>query len=51
MVIHHDADSVLQRIDKYFKLNTSSIRNPDIYLGAKLKNMRLEKGYGNGQTD
>ena len=35
MVIHHDAESVLRRIDKYFKLKTSSIGDLDIYLGAK----------------
>ena len=44
MVIHHDAESVLQRIDKYFKLKTSSIGDPDSYLVAKLKKMRLETG-------
>ena len=44
MVIHHDTNSVLCRIDKYFKLNPSLIVNPDIYLGAKLKKMRLENG-------
>ena len=37
MVIHHDADSVLRIIHKYFKLNPSSIIDPDIYLGSKLK--------------
>ena len=42
MVIHHDAQSVLRRIDKYFKLNPSSIRYLEIYLEAKLKKMRLE---------
>ena len=36
MVINHDAESVLIRIDKYFKLNHSSIGDPDIYLGSKL---------------
>ena len=44
MVIHHDTKSALRRIYKYFKLNTSSISDPDIYLGAKLKNMRLDNG-------
>ena len=39
MVIHHDAESVLWRIDKYFKLMLSSISDPEIYLGDKLKNM------------
>ena len=44
MVIHNDAESVLRQIDKYFKLNTSSIGNPDIYLGSKLNNIWLENG-------
>ena len=44
MVIHHDADSVLRRMNKYFNFNTSSIGNPDIYLGSKFKKMRLENG-------
>ena len=44
MVIHHDTESVLWRINKYFKLKPSSIGDPDIYLGAKLKKMRLENG-------
>ena len=44
MVINHDAESVLLRIYKYFKLKPSSIGDPDIYLGAKLKKMRLENG-------
>ena len=44
MVIYHDTETVLRRIDKYFKLKPSSIGDPDIYLGAKLKKMRLENG-------
>ena len=42
MAIHPDVDSVLRRIDKYFNLNPSLIGDPDIYLGAKLKKMRLK---------
>ena len=42
MVIHHDSESVLQQIEKYFKLNPSLIVDPAIYLGAKLKKMRLD---------
>ena len=41
MVTHHDTESILRRIDKYFKLNTSLIGDPDIYLGAKLDKTRL----------
>jgi len=44
MVIHHDAMSVLARIDKYFKLKPDSIGDPTMYLGATLKKMRLENG-------
>ena len=44
MFIHHDAKSVLSRIDKYFKLKTISIGDPEIYLGAKLKKTRPENG-------
>ena len=39
MVIHNDADSVLRQIYKYFKLNPSSIGDPDIYMRDKLKKM------------
>ena len=41
MVINHDAESVLLRIYKYFKLKPSSIGDPDIYLGSKLNKMQL----------
>jgi len=41
MVIHHDALEVLTRIDKYFTLKPSSIGDPDIYLGAKLRQQEL----------
>ena len=39
MVTHHDTESVLRRIDKYFKLKPIPIGDPGIYLGAKLKEM------------
>ena len=42
LFIHHDAESVFRRIDNYFKLNTSSIGNPNIYLVAKLKKIKPE---------
>ena len=32
------------KIDKYFKLKPLSIGDPDIYLGAKLKNTRAKNG-------
>ena len=40
LVVHHDAMKTLMNIDKYFKLKLSSIGDPDIYLGAKLKYTR-----------
>ena len=42
MVINNGSDNVLRRIDKYFNINTSSICDPDIYLGDNLKKIRLE---------
>ena len=44
MVIRHDVESVIRRIDKYFKLKPSSIGEPNIYLGANLNKLRLENG-------
>ena len=37
LLVHHDAMTTLMKIDKYFKLKPSSIGEPDIYIGAKLK--------------
>ena len=37
VVIHENARPVLDRIDKFMKLKASSIGDPDIYLGAKLR--------------
>ena len=44
MVIHHDARPVLDRIDKFMKLKESSIGDPDIYLGAKLRQVKMPNG-------
>ena len=44
LVVHHDAMKTLMNIDKYFKLKPSSIVDPDIYLGAKLKYTRAANG-------
>ena len=44
MVIHHDYESVLIRIENILKLSTSSIGDPNIYIGAKLNITRLENG-------
>jgi hypothetical protein len=40
--IHHDADSALHEIDKYFPMKPGSIGDPDIYLGSKLKPVQME---------
>ena len=45
LVVHHDAVSILNRIDKYMTLKPSKTdSDPDIYLGAKLKKMTLPNG-------
>ena len=44
LVVNHDAMTTLMKIDKYFKLKPSSICDPDIYLGAKLKYTRAPNG-------
>ena len=44
LVVHHEIMTTLMKIDKYFKLKPSSIGDPDIYLGAKLKYTRAENG-------
>ena len=49
LVVHHDAMTILMKIDKYFKLKPSSIGDPDIYLGAKLKYTRAKIAYGVGR--
>jgi hypothetical protein len=42
--MHHDAMSVLDRINKYLPLKPTSVGDPDIYLGAKLKETQLPNG-------
>ena len=37
LAIHHDAESVLYELDKYFQMKKGSIADPDIYLGNKLQ--------------
>jgi hypothetical protein len=44
LAIDVDATAVLKRIDKYFKMKKGSIGDPDIYLGAKLKEHTLPNG-------
>ncbi len=35
---------VLDKLDKYFTLKPSSVGNPSMYLGAKLKVMQMSNG-------
>jgi len=44
LCIHHDAMSVLRQINDYMKLKPSSIGDPDIYLGTKLRQIKLDNG-------
>ena len=39
-----DNANVLTKVEKYFKLKTDSIGDPDMYLGAKLRPTNLENG-------
>ncbi len=41
LCIHHDPMSVMNRINGYLPLKPSSVGNPEIYLGAKLKQSQL----------
>ena len=44
LVVHHDVEDVLLRLDKYCKMKPGSIGDPDAYLGATIKQMRLANG-------
>ncbi len=44
LCIHHDPMSVMNEINSYLALKPSSVGDPDIYLGAKLKQTRLPNG-------
>ena len=44
MVIHHDVRPVLDLVDKYMKLKESSVGDPDIYLGAKIRKTKTPNG-------
>jgi hypothetical protein len=41
LCIHHDPMSVMNEINGYLPLKASSVGNPDIYLGTKLKETQL----------
>ena len=44
LCIHHSAEEELNKIDKFFKMKAGSIGDPDIYLGAKVKAMKMSNG-------
>ena len=44
LVIHHDAEGCLLKLNKYFKMKPGSIGDPSFYLGAKLKPIKLANG-------
>ena len=44
LCIHHDAMTVLKRINKYLPLKPDSVGDPDMYLGAKLRQTELTNG-------
>jgi hypothetical protein len=44
LVAHHDAMSVLERLNDYLPLKPSSVGDPDIYLGARLHQTKLPNG-------
>ena len=44
LCIHHNAMSVLNQINSYLPLKPTSVGDPDIYLGAKLKETQLPNG-------
>jgi hypothetical protein len=44
LCIHHDAIPLLNKLNQYFTLKTSSVNDPSMYLGAKLKLMQMSNG-------
>ena len=44
LAIHHDGEAALDEIDRFFKMKEGSIGDPDVYLGAKLRKVRLPNG-------
>ena len=41
LCIHHSAEEEFNKIDKFVKMKTGSIGDPDVYLGAKVKPMKM----------
>ncbi len=44
LVMHHDPMTILDKINGYMPLKPSSVGDPDIYLGAKLRRTHLKNG-------
>jgi hypothetical protein len=44
LIVHHDSVRMLNEIDRYFKTKAGSIRDREIYLGAKLRPTTLSNG-------
>jgi hypothetical protein len=44
LCIHHEAMPALDKLGKYFTLKPSSVGNPSMYLGAKLKLTQMSNG-------
>ena len=44
LVVSHDGMKVLKQLDYFFKMKKDSMGDPDLYLGAKLRNVRLPNG-------
>jgi hypothetical protein len=44
LAIHHDGEQALLEINYYFKMKKGSIGDPDLYLGAKLRQIQLPNG-------
>ena len=42
--MHHNPMTILDKINRYLPLKPSSVGDPDIYLGAKLRRTRLKNG-------
>ena len=41
--MHHSADKTLHELDHSFKMKSGSIGDPNMYLGAKMRKVVLEK--------
>ena len=44
LCVHHDAQTALEDLDRYFQMKENSIGDPDLYLGAKLRKTTLPNG-------